>query len=216
MEEALSLAGGQTTLMAITIALTILGLAGLATAIFLPARWRVKYSMEFIFIAVLLVIVWYADWNSTKTYTAYQNKMSTEQSVSSTKVTQDDSFFDRTLTVVAFQWGFAFITDENKISRSVAVVKPGEKILFKILSNDVIHGFNIPVASITAEIDPDEMRQVWIKAPDKPGKYLIQCVNYCGVGHTQMKAWLVVEGDKDDEHKNKETAIKVEGAHNGA
>ena len=44
-------------------------------------------------------------------------------------------------------------------------------------------------------IDPDGKREVWIKAPDKPGKYLIQCINYCGVGHTQMKAWLVVRAD---------------------
>ena len=116
-----------------------------------------------------------------------------------TRVTQEDTFFDRTLTVITFQWGFAFVTEDNKISRNAAIVKPGEKVLFKILSNDVIHGFNIPVASITAEIDPDEMRQVWIRAPDKPGKYLIQCVNYCGVGHAQMKAWLVVEGAEDEE-----------------
>jgi len=65
-------------------------------------------------------------------------------------------------------------------------------VLLRVLSNDVIHGFNIPVAQITAEIDPDDKRELWIRAPDKPGKYLIQCVNYCGIGHAQMKAWLVV------------------------
>ncbi len=68
-------------------------------------------------------------------------------------------------------------------------------MLFKVVSNDVIHGFNIPSANITAEIDPGDVRELWIRAPDKPGKYLIQCVNYCGVGHAQMKAWLVVEGE---------------------
>jgi len=81
------------------------------------------------------------------------------------------------------------------MSRNAAVVKPGERVLFKVVSNDVIHGFNIPVANITAEVDPGDVRELWIRAPKKPGKYLIQCVNYCGVGHAQMKAWLVVEGD---------------------
>ncbi len=199
MENALSLDGGQTTLIAITVALTVLGLVGLALAMFWPTRWRIKYRLEFIFIIGLLAMAWYADWNSTRTYEAYQDKMSTGEPVSGTQVTQEDTFFDRTLTVITFQWGFAFITEDNKISRNAAIVKPGEKVLFKILSNDVIHGFNIPVASITAEIDPGEMRQVWIRAPDKPGKYLIQCVNYCGVGHAQMKAWLVVEGPEDEE-----------------
>jgi len=197
VENALSLNGGQTSLIAITVALTALGLVGLTLAIFWPTRWRIKYSLEFLFIAGLLAMAWYADWNSTRTYTAYQGKMTAEEPVSGTQVTQEDAFFDRTLTVIAFQWGFAFITEDNQISRNAAVVKPGEKVLFKIISNDVIHGFNIPAASITAEIDPDEMRKVWIRAPDKPGKYLIQCVNYCGVGHAQMKAWLVVEGGEE-------------------
>jgi len=213
MENALSLDGGQTTLMAITVALTVLGLAGLAAAIFLPQRWRIKYSLEAVFILGLLAMAWYGDWNSTNTYTAYQSKMGEEQSVSGNVVEGEDTFFDRTLTVVAFQWGFAFITDEDEISRNAAIVQPGEKVLFKILSNDVIHGFNIPVANITAEIDPQEMREVWIKAPDQPGKYLIQCVNYCGVGHAQMKAWLVVEGDEDEEET---AALNVGENNNGA
>jgi len=109
------------------------------------------------------------------------------------------SDFDRVLTVITFQWGFAFITEDNEISRNAAIVRPNEKVLFKIMSNDVIHGFNIPVANITAEVDPNEVRKVWIRAPEKPGKYLIQCVNYCGVGHAQMKAWLVVQADGGEE-----------------
>ncbi len=198
MEQALSLEGGQTTLIAITIALTVLGLAALAMAVFWKPRWRVGYGLMYMFVLGLFVMAWYADWNSTRTYTAYQGEFATEGAVSGSEVTDTETNFDRTLTVVAFQWGFAFITDENEISRNAAVVKPGEKVLFKIVSNDVIHGFNIPVASITAEIDPVELRQVWIRAPDEPGKYLIQCVNYCGVGHAQMKAWLVVEDEEEE------------------
>ncbi len=197
MENALGISGGQATLITITIALTILGLAGLAAAMFMERRWRVKYSLEFMFIAALLAIVLYADWSSNRTYTAYQKDLSTGEAVSGEIVEDKDreTKFDRVLTVIAFQWGFAFITADNEISRNAAVVKPGERVLFKVVSNDVIHGFNIPVASYTAEIDPGDVRELWIRAPQKPGKYLIQCVNYCGVGHAQMKAWLVVEGE---------------------
>ena len=91
------------------------------------------------------------------------------------------------------------------------VVKPGERVLFKIVSNDVIHGVNIPVASITAEIDPAELRQLWIKAPDEPGKYLIQCVNNCGVGHAQMKTRLVVEDEEEET-----ASMAVQETDNGA
>jgi len=199
MESALSLGGGQATLMAITAGFTLLGLAGLAAAMFMERRWKVTYSLEFAFVALMLGIVWYADWNSTRTYTAYQADLRNWDEISGKPVEGDarEENFDRVITVIAFQWGFAFITEDNEMSRNAAVVKPGEKVLFKTMSNDVIHGFNIPVANIIAEIDPGDVRELWIRAPDKPGKYLIQCVNYCGVGHSQMKAWLVVEGPGD-------------------
>ncbi len=183
-------------MMAITASFTILGLVMLLLAILMKRRWKPSYTFEFAFIAVMLGLVWYADRLSTETYSAYQKNLSNEVGkVSGNYNNEGESNFDRVYTVIAFQWGFAFVNKDQEISRNAAIVKPGEKVLFKIVSNDVIHGFNIPVAQITAEIDPDSVREVWIKAPDKPGKYLIQCVNYCGVGHAQMKAWLVVEGN---------------------
>jgi len=183
--------------MTITIGITMLGLVGLALALFMEKRWKLTYNIEYLFIGALLVMAYYGDWASTGVYQAYQKDLRANEAVSG-KIVKDedrDKKFDRILTVIAFQWGFAFITDEKEISRNAALVKPGERVLFKIVTNDVIHGFNIPVAGITAEIDPGDVRELWIRAPKKPGKYLIQCVNYCGVGHAQMKAWLVVEGE---------------------
>jgi len=197
MENALGLSGNQALLMTITIGITMLGLVGLALALFMEKRWRLTYNIEYLFIAGLLVMAWYGDWTSTKVYSAYQEDLRAGEALSG-KFVEDadrDKKFDRILTVVTFQWGFAFITEDNELSRNAAIVKPGERVLFKVVTNDVIHGFNIPVAGITAEIDPGDVREMWIRAPSNPGKYLIQCVNYCGVGHAQMKAWLVVEGD---------------------
>ena len=198
MENALGLSGGQALLMTITIFITILGLVGLAMALFMEKRWKLTYSIEYLFIAALLVMAWYGDFASTNVYKAYQEDLRGEDPVSG-KFVEDaerDKKFDRILTAVAFQWGFAFITEDKELSRNAAIVKPGERVLFKVITNDVIHGFNIPVARITAEVDPGDVRELWIRAPKKPGKYLIQCVNYCGIGHAQMKAWLVVEGDE--------------------
>jgi len=196
MENALGIWGPQAIMMAITASFTILGMIMLLAAMFMGRRWKPSYTFEFAFIGVMLGLVVYADWSSTNTYTAYQANMdSSERKVSGNYVGEGEAAFDRVVTVIAFQWGFAFINKDNELSRNAVVVKAGEKVLFKIVSNDVIHGFNIPVAQITAEIDPDSKRELWIRAPDKPGKYLIQCINYCGVGHSQMKAWLVVEGD---------------------
>ncbi|MFV2001980.1 MAG: hypothetical protein ACC619_03260 [Paracoccaceae bacterium] len=195
MENALGIWGPQALMMAVTASFTILGMVMLLAALFLGKRWKPSYTFEFAFIAVMLALVYLADRSSVATYTAYQENLNAEErQVSGNYTGIGEEAFDRTITVIAFQWGFAFINEQDEISRNAVVVKPGDKVLFKVVSNDVIHGFNIPVAKITAEIDPDDKREMWIRAPDKPGKYLIQCVNYCGVGHAQMKAWLVVEG----------------------
>lgn len=193
MESALGLGSYQATMMILVFVVLGLGIGALFLALFLPVRWKLKYWMEFAFVGLLLVFVSYGDWRSAEIVEAYQAEMA-QAGVLDEPALEGASSFDREIKVIAFQWGFAFLTDDNEISRNAAVVQPGETILFRIFSNDVIHGFNIPAVGITAEFDPGKERDVWIRAPLEPGKYLIQCLNYCGIGHSQMKAWLVVEG----------------------
>ena len=198
MENALGLGGYQSTMLIIVFVVLGFGIAALFAALFLPARWRLPYSMEFLFIGLLAIMVWYGDKRSTEIFEAYQAPLEEEGVLESGYNPQGDDF-DRVIRVLAFQWGFAFITEEDEISRNATVVKPGERVLFSLFANDVIHGFNIPAAGITAEFEPGAERNIWIRAPEEPGKYLIQCLNYCGVGHAQMKAWLVVQGDEDED-----------------
>ena len=206
MENALGIWGPQAIMMAITASFTVLGMVMLLAAMMMKRRWKPSYAVEFAFIGIMLALVWYGDFTSTKTYAAYQADLNAEEkTVSGNYDGLGEEAFDRVVTVVAFQWGFGFINEEDEISRNALVVKPGEKVLLKVVSNDVIHGLNIPVAQITAEIDPDDKRELWIRAPDTPGKYLIQCVNYCGVGHAQMKAWLVVDAGEEEETDGENT-----------
>lgn len=196
MQNALGLMGDQALMLAITFILGFAGIAALFLALFWPRRWRMKYRMEVVFVLILLVAAVFADQRSAATYAAYEANFKAENAVSGKVVERErSSAFDREITVISFQWGFGFITEDRQASRNAVSVKPSDKVLFRILSNDVIHGFNIPVAGITTEFDPGSSREIWIRAPEKPGKYLIQCLNYCGVGHAQMKAWLVVEGE---------------------
>jgi len=81
--------------------------------------------------------------------------------------------------------------EKGAASRNAVKVEPGEKVMFALMANDVIHGFNIPAARMTTKFEPGLMRYIWIRALKKPGKYLIQCLNYCGLGHARMKAWLI-------------------------
>lgn len=199
MQNALGLMADQTIMIGITLALALAGIVTLFMALFWPRRWRLKYRMEIGFVALLAALVVYADANSAQTYTAYEAGLPDMESLSGEIVESGEAAaFDRRLKVYAFQWGFVFLDERGAASRNAVRVMPGQKVLFTIFSNDVIHGFNIPAARMTTEFEPGEARAIWIRAPETPGKYLIQCVNYCGLGHAQMKAWLVV-GDHREE-----------------
>ena len=100
-----------------------------------------------------------------------------------------------------------FFDEVGRASRNAVKVGPNQRVLFNLMSNDVIHSFNIPATRITTEFAPGEIRSIWIRTPPEPGKYLIQCLNYCGLGHSQMKAWLVVaESDPEEDHHSGEAA----------
>jgi len=202
MQHALGLSGDAAAMFAIMVALAVAGIVALFMALFWPRRWHMSYRVEVAFAFVLVALAFYADRNSADTFHAYQSVLPTEPTAGVVSAGATPAAFDREITVLTFQWGFLFIKPNGEGARNATVVKPGERILFRILSNDVIHGFNIPAARLITEVDPGGVRLVWIRAPDTPGKYLIQCVDYCGVGHAQMKAWLVVRGeapDHDDE-----------------
>ena len=197
MNYALGLSGNTAIMFAITVALGVAGIAALAMALFWPKRWRLRYRMEIGFVVLLAALAVYADVESGRSYQAYEANLPEPAALSGTKAFDaKGAGFDRAVRVYAFQWGFIFFDEQGRAGRNAVKVAPGEKVLFNIMSNDVIHGLNIPAARLTTELDPGGVRSIWIRAPQAPGKYLIQCLNYCGLGHAQMKAWLVVEGEK--------------------
>jgi len=199
MQNALGLMADQTIMIGITLALALAGIGSLFMALFWPVRWQLKYRMEIGFVVILAAVVVFADANSAATYKAYEAGLAEAGSLAGKFSTPaDGADFDRSIRVYAFQWGFVFLDEKGAASRNAVRVMPGQRVLFTILSNDVIHGFNIPAARMTTEFEPGEVRAVWIRAPGTPGKYLIQCLNYCGLGHAQMKAWLVVGDDAQE------------------
>lgn len=189
----------QTIMIGITAALALLGVGALFMALFWPRRWRLKYRIEVGFVVLLAGLAVYADINSAQTYGAYEADLPTAGALAGAAAEASEAAdFDRSIGVYAFQWGFVFLDEQGAASRNAIEVMPGQRILFTIFANDVIHGFNIPAARITTELEPGEVRRIWIRAPEVPGRYLIQCVNYCGLGHAQMKAWLIVDDETDD------------------
>ena len=196
MQQALGVMGDQAIMIGITFALGVAGILGLFMALFWPRRWHLPFRAEVAFIVILAGLVVFADRNSAQTYRAYEAGLTSMPALSGQVAEgQPAGDFDRRITAYAFQWGFVFFDESGAASRNAVKVAPGAKVLFTIAANDVIHGFNIPAAGMTTELEPGKVRGIWIRAPEAPGKYLIQCLNYCGLGHAQMKAWLVVGED---------------------
>src|SRR5207245_9367713 len=66
---------------------------------------------------------------------------------------------------------------------------------FEIYAKDVMHSFNIPDYVVFEDAVPGHVNHAWF-SPDQAGKFPIQCREYCGIGHYQMRGTLVVEENK--------------------
>ncbi|MBI1969420.1 cytochrome c oxidase subunit II [Candidatus Woesearchaeota archaeon] len=71
-------------------------------------------------------------------------------------------------------------------------VKKGDRVILKITSMDVEHGFAIPAFGINKPLPPGQEVVIEFTA-DKTGTFDVFCSVYCGTGHKGMKGKLVVE-----------------------
>lgn len=95
------------------------------------------------------------------------------------------------INVVARQFFYTFqYPDGRKVVNELRVPQ-GKPVKLVMISGDVIHGFFIPDYRIKQDILPGQYTTLWL-APDRVGSYDIFCTQYCGVGHSTMRARLVV------------------------
>ncbi|MGI0042728.1 MAG: cupredoxin domain-containing protein [Nitrososphaeraceae archaeon] len=97
-----------------------------------------------------------------------------------------------TIKVMAQQWFWAFEHEDGTKEVGELHVKRGVPYRFEISSTDVIHSFNIPDFVILMDAVPGRINTLW-NVFDVPGEYLIQCREYCGLLHYNMRAKLFVE-----------------------
>ena len=74
---------------------------------------------------------------------------------------------------------------------SQIVVPAGSEVDFFLTSKDVVHGFNIAEKNVNLTAVYGNINKTTVKF-DKPGVYKITCHEYCGVGHQNMQAEVVV------------------------
>jgi cytochrome c oxidase subunit II len=97
-----------------------------------------------------------------------------------------------TIKVTAQQWFWTFEHEDGKQEVGELHVTKGVPYKFELVSMDVIHDFNVPDFTILLDVVPGRVNTIW-NMFDKTGEYLIQCREYCGLLHYNMKAKLFVE-----------------------
>ncbi len=73
----------------------------------------------------------------------------------------------------------------------VVEVPAGSEVTFRVVSRDVVHGFEIAGTNVNQMVIPGHVTKVTARF-DAPGEYLILCNEYCGIGHHVMQGKLVV------------------------
>jgi cytochrome c oxidase subunit II len=83
---------------------------------------------------------------------------------------------------VASMWSF---------QPSQIYIPVGSEVDFYLSSKDVLHGFNIAEKNVNLMAVYGNINKSTVKF-DKPGVYKITCHEYCGVGHQNMQAEVIV------------------------
>ncbi len=71
-------------------------------------------------------------------------------------------------------------------------VQQGDRVKIHLTTMDVQHGFYIEAWNITANLLPQRTVIIEFTA-DKVGRFEYYCTVYCGIGHPDMKGYVIVE-----------------------
>ena len=110
-----------------------------------------------------------------------------------------------TIKVIGQQWFWTFEHEDGTKEVGELHVDQNVPYRFEITSQDVIHDFNVPDFVILMDAVPGRINTLW-NVFDVPGEYLIQCREYCGLLHYNMRAKLFVEPASAESTESPESA----------
>jgi cytochrome c oxidase subunit 2 len=101
------------------------------------------------------------------------------------------SALDVTVVGHQFWWEFRYpklgIVTANELH-----VPVGSATYLHLLSADVMHSFWVPQLAGKTDVIPNHPNETWIE-PQRPGLYLGQCAQFCGVEHAKMLLRVYVD-----------------------
>lgn len=93
--------------------------------------------------------------------------------------------------VVGYQFGWAFEYPNGYEQENELRVPADRVVTLTVTAEDVWHSFGIPDLRVKADAIPGQTTQTWFVA-EEPGEYEAWCFELCGVGHSQMRADVIV------------------------
>jgi len=100
------------------------------------------------------------------------------------------------VNVVASQWLWKFRYPDGRVVVNELRVPLGKPVQLTMTSTDVIHSFYVPDYRVNQDILPGRYTYLWF-TPDKTGEFVVFCNQYCGVGHSEMLAKIIVMPQAD-------------------
>ncbi len=88
--------------------------------------------------------------------------------------------------VTGRQWYFEFDYG-NGVTGSELVVEVGKPVVLRMTADDVIHSFGLTEYRLKEDLIPGRITYLWFY-PDEPKETKVDCVEFCGTGHSQMVA----------------------------
>ncbi len=122
------------------------------------------------------------------------------------------------INVTASQWLYKFKYPDGSTQVNEVRVPVNKPVKFIMTATDVIHGFYLPDFRVKQDILPGAYTTLWVQ-PKITGSFIILCTQYCGVGHSTMRAQMIVmkqeEYDAWARHEGAEAAGAVSHADKG-
>jgi cytochrome c oxidase subunit II len=98
--------------------------------------------------------------------------------------------------VTGKQWMWTFAYPNGRASNAVLYVPAGRPVRLLLSSRDVIHSFFVPDFRVKKDVIPGRMTSLWFEALE-PGAYPVYCTEYCGEGHSTMRAQVIALSEED-------------------
>lgn len=95
------------------------------------------------------------------------------------------------VTVRGRQWWWQYeYPGRDVVTANEMHIPAGQKIDVTLLSDDVIHSFWPPKLAGKVDVIPNRVNKMVLEA-DKPGRYVGQCGEFCGISHANMRLVVV-------------------------